>query len=94
MRYRRYYTQRNANGSRDVISVGPFGVLGGAGLKIFGRLVLLAVVLGWPVSAVSDNLRGTVAWVVGVPCETIWVVFVLTFWWAMRETKRETKASR
>ncbi len=75
MRYRRYITQRNPNGSRTVVSVGP--VYDGFGwmLKGFFRFTAVFTALLWPAIAVNVNLRGTVAWVVGVPCELIWLGF-------------------
>jgi hypothetical protein len=44
VRYRRYYTRRNDDGSRTVVSVGPIAMW----YVWAGRFALIAILLGWP----------------------------------------------
>ncbi|MGO9332920.1 MAG: SHOCT domain-containing protein [Acidimicrobiales bacterium] len=76
MRYRRYYTQKNKDGSRTVVSTGPAATL----WMGFVKFIVVVGLLGWPAIVVGDNLRGALAWVIGVPCELIWLVIALGVW--------------
>jgi hypothetical protein len=84
VRYRRYYTQRNKDGSRTVISVGPVAATLGGFLKFVVGFGLLA----WPAIVCGDNLRGAVAWVVGVPSELTWLGILAVGYAAAQRSKK------
>jgi len=86
MRYRRYYTQRNKDGSRSVVSVGPVATSTAAIGSFFIKFVFFILAFAWPVVIVSDNLHGWAAWLVGVPSELIWLGFLGVIAAAMKKS--------
>lgn len=82
MRYRRYYSQSNRDGSRTVVSVGPIGSL----WVSFVKCAVILVVLGWPIAVVRDNVHSPVwDWVLGLPFELLWLVVLLAIWRASQK---------
>lgn len=81
MRYRRYYSRRNSDGSRTVLSVGP---IGSAWMKLVELLLAFGLV-AWPAIVISDNLHGVVAWVLGIPAELLWLAVLLIVWALLRK---------
>jgi hypothetical protein len=61
VRYRRYYSKRNRDGSRTVISVGPAG----AAYMGFVRFFLIFAFFAWPVALITASVQGGLGWALG-----------------------------
>ncbi|MDA8208043.1 MAG: hypothetical protein M0Z92_03525 [Actinomycetota bacterium] len=96
MGYRRYYTHRNPNGGKDVVSVGPFGAWFIDGLWPMIKITLLFflgfVVVAWPIS-LRKLVSGWIGWMIAIPVQVIWL-FLLGFvvWDATRERRAKLVA--
>jgi hypothetical protein len=80
MRYRRYYSQSNPDGSRTVVSVGPF-VSCWAG---FVKFLLVFAFWAWPLAVIIDNLHGALGWVLGIGAELAWLPLAGWLWTAIK----------
>jgi hypothetical protein len=76
MRYRRYYNQKNRDGSRTVVSTGPVvGLLG-----YFLKLMFFMVAFLWPFAIIHGNLHGVWGWILGIVAEIIWLALIIGVW--------------
>ena len=87
MRYRRYYSQKNRDGSRTVVSMGPFASGYYGFVKILFTVLLIFGFFAWPGIVVSHNLKGEWAWAVGVPAELIWLGIVSAVWFGVKSNR-------
>lgn len=74
-RYRRYYTQRNKDGSRTVVSVGPVAMTGVTILKATIVFMFGAVAFFWPLALIGEAFHENAAWTyaLGIPAEIVWI---------------------
>jgi hypothetical protein len=60
--------------------VGPIG----SAWITFVKFVLAFGFIAWPAVVIGDNLRGAMAWGLGVPAELLWLLFVVFLWVVLR----------
>lgn len=72
MRYRRYYTGNNRDGSTTVVSTGPVWAIWVG----FGKFWLYFMFWSWPFAVILYNLPGAPGWVLGVLAEIVWLFVV------------------
>jgi hypothetical protein len=80
MRYRRYITHKNPDGSKTVVSVGPVADYALGWLTVFKWLVVLLFIIAflfWPPLLISGHLRGAGEWVAGVLAELGWLAVLV-----------------
>lgn len=80
MRYRRYYSHRNADGSRTVVRLGP----GGAAYLGFWKFFVVFAWLFIPLALVHI-IGGVAGWIVGAPIEVFWLLLNFVVWKLKRE---------
>ncbi len=86
MRYRRYYTSRNTDGSRSVVSVGP----GAVGILWIGKVFVTLMILGLPLS-LTEVIPGIWGKIVAYPLEAIWLLAAFAAWQDERQRRRTKK---
>jgi uncharacterized membrane protein len=87
MRYRRYYTQRNKDGSRTVISTGP--ALGCT--YLIGKWFVVLVLVSLPL-ALQSVIHGRTGVVISWVLEAIWLVLLVGGWLTARQQQKAPSA--
>jgi len=76
MRYRRYYTRVNRDGSKTVTSVGPVAETAGLGARALLWFLFVVVVLGLPWS-IADAIRNGWGMALAIVAAILWYALVI-----------------
>jgi len=80
MRYRRYYTRVNRDGSKTVTSVGPVAETAGLGARALLWFLFVVVVLGLPWS-ITDAIRNGWGMALAIVAAILWYSLVAVLAW-------------
>ncbi len=80
MRYRRYITQQNPNGSRTVVSVGPAWDMTGAMIHFVFVDLPVIIIWTWPGGLImGSGMRGPFEWISAIASTLVWIGLLLHF---------------